>query len=476
MDLSSPIPIVLLCTVIVVVAAVAHESARRNRAPATLPYTWGYFVGYSSVILGLLITIAATMGMANRPAQSTEETQGATLALLWGAALTTSGVGIVSRRSWAWVLRICIWPNIISLIINILYYRKRKAELCVGETLTSIEPVVASTAPQNGASSSPIQLRDNTAGKLGLIGLVCAGVGAAVALALTVATAYMLAADHEALNEEKPEAVVVGLVFLLSGGAMVAGCVLSIASLLRRERKRWQPIAALATVAAVALLYVSGLFVEETAAETAVGPITTGTGFFVTNNGYLVTCRHVVENEGKLTVVTANGAAPAELIAVHNLLDLALLKIDADVRYLPINKSAELPLGATVATLGFPNVDVQGFEPKLTKGHLAALSGPQDDPAYMQLGMAIAPGYSGAAVVDEDGNAVGVATMILDEKVAANVSYATKGELVYLFLVDAARKMNLTDLSMPRPSARGGGPNMEQMREATALVISETES
>ena len=43
-------------------------------------------------------------------------------------------------------------------------------------------------------------------------------------------------------------------------------------------------------------------------------------------------------------------------------------------------------LGSTVATVGFPNVGLQGFAPKLAKGEIAALCGVQDDAKYFQIG------------------------------------------------------------------------------------------
>ena len=461
---SGPLAITLLIALVLALVAAAHDSARRKLAPETLPYVWGYFIGYSSIAVGLLITLAGTVGMVNRPAQSTEEAQGATLVLLWGAALTTSGVGIISRCGWAWILRICIWPNLITLIINIFYYRRRRAEL------DGVSQAVAAT------STPPPVASGNASGRLGLIALLVAGAGGVATLVMTVVSAYMLSADPAALDQDKPEAVLLGLLVVLAGGAVVGGSALGIASLWRKESKRWPAIVALGTSCSVVLLYGIGTLLGETPMEQPRSEMTTGTGFFVTSNGYLVTCRHVIENEGKVTVLTARGSAPAEVIAVHQLLDLALLKVDADVTCLPIGKSSELPLGAAVSTLGFPNVEVQGFEPKLTKGHVAALSGPQDDPAYVQLGMPIAPGYSGAAVLDEAGNAIGVATMILDEKLAANVSYATKGELVFLFLLDAARKMKLPDLTPPRPLDPGNVVDIDRVRDSTVLVISDADA
>jgi hypothetical protein len=58
-----------------------------------------------------------------------------------------------------------------------------------------------------------------------------------------------------------------------------------------------------------------------------------------------------------------------------------------------------------LATVGFPNVGLQGFAPKLAKGEIASLSGVQDDARYFQISLPVQPGNSGGALVDERGPA-----------------------------------------------------------------------
>jgi hypothetical protein len=54
--------------------------------------------------------------------------------------------------------------------------------------------------------------------------------------------------------------------------------------------------------------------------------------------------------------------------------DLALLKADGRFAPLPIAASRAVTLGGTVATVGFPDIGLQGFAPKLAKGEIASLS------------------------------------------------------------------------------------------------------
>jgi serine protease Do len=63
-------------------------------------------------------------------------------------------------------------------------------------------------------------------------------------------------------------------------------------------------------------------------------------------------------------------------------------------------------LGDTVATVGFPNIGLQGFAPKFALGEIASLSGAGDDARYFQISVPVQPDNSGGALVDERGNVV----------------------------------------------------------------------
>ena len=67
---------------------------------------------------------------------------------------------------------------------------------------------------------------------------------------------------------------------------------------------------------------------------------------------------------------TSAGLISAKVVKVDSANDLALLKADGKFSSLPIAASRGLRLGATVATVGFPNIGLQGFAPKvLAHGH-----------------------------------------------------------------------------------------------------------
>ena len=171
-------------------------------------------------------------------------------------------------------------------------------------------------------------------------------------------------------------------------------------------------------------------------------PAASGTGFFITEDGFFVTNEHVVREAVQVRVLTGAGLIAARLIKVDAANDLALLKAEGRCTALPVVASRTVKLGSTVATVGFPNIGLQGFAPKLTKGEIAALTGAQDDPRYFQISVPVQPGNSGGALVDERGNVVGVVSAKLSAKdgseseraLPENVNYAVKSSFLLSFL------------------------------------------
>ena len=171
-------------------------------------------------------------------------------------------------------------------------------------------------------------------------------------------------------------------------------------------------------------------------------PESSGTGFFITEDGYLITNQHVAGNGAQVRLVTEAGLISANVVKVDAANDLALLKVEGKFEPLPVVSSRVVKLGSTVATVGFPNIGLQGFAPKLAKGEIAALSGAQDDPRYFQISVPVQPGNSGGALVDEHGNVVGVVSAKLNVAAAVatsgalpeNVNYAVKSSFLLSFL------------------------------------------
>ena len=205
---------------------------------------------------------------------------------------------------------------------------------------------------------------------------------------------------------------------------------------------------------------------------------TSGTGFFITEDGFFVTNEHVVRQGVGVSIRTKDGTISATLIGVDKANDLALLKAQGKFEALPVGQSQNVKLGATVATVGFPNPGLQGFSPKLTKGEIGSLAGVQDDPRHFQMSAPIQPGNSGGALVDVRGSVIGVVVATLDQKaakatsgtIAQNVNYAVKSSYLLNFL-KTVPEIN----AKLKPVSAANAPNFEEMiaqvERATVMVM-----
>jgi S1-C subfamily serine protease len=163
----------------------------------------------------------------------------------------------------------------------------------------------------------------------------------------------------------------------------------------------------------------------------------TGSGFFITEDGFLITNYHVVRGAKRLSVKTAAGVTQAKIVATDVEHDLALLKATIQSKPLPVADNMA-QLGESVFTIGFPNVDLQGTEPKFTDGKISSLAGIKDDPKEYQISVPVQPGNSGGPLVNKAGKVVGVVVSRLDDlttlttsgSLPQNVNYAIKGNFV----------------------------------------------
>ena len=188
-------------------------------------------------------------------------------------------------------------------------------------------------------------------------------------------------------------------------------------------------------------------------------PSFTGTGFFITDDGYLISNYHVVKGAAKVRLLTGAGLIDATVVKVDAANDLALLKAVGRFAPLPIAASRTVKLGGTVATVGFPDIGLQGFAPKLAKGEIASLAGAADDPRYFQISLPVQHGNSGGALVDVHGNVVGIVAArlgveigkaVTSDELPENVNYAVKSSLLLSFLE-----------SVPEVDAKLKAPNVK---------------
>jgi S1-C subfamily serine protease len=194
-------------------------------------------------------------------------------------------------------------------------------------------------------------------------------------------------------------------------------------------------------------------------------PKASGTGGIVSRSGVVLTAAHVVTGANSLKAYTAQGLKNAKVLRMDEANDIAVLQLDAGTyAALPIAPSRSVRLGQTVATIGFPNIEIQGFSPKVTKGEISSLNGVGDDPRSWQISVPVQPGNSGGPLLDENGNLIGVVVGKLGIEAAKatndlpqNVSYAVKGTYALSLLEP------YLDNNTPEPSQSAKALQFEDM-------------
>lgn len=143
-------------------------------------------------------------------------------------------------------------------------------------------------------------------------------------------------------------------------------------------------------------------------------PVSQGSGFFISDDGYLVTNNHVVEGGSSFTVVTDDGKElDAKLVGSDPRTDLAVLKVDADGKftYVDFADDTKVRVGDWVVAVGNPF----GLGGTVTAGIVSARgrdigAGPYDD--FIQIDAAVNRGNSGGPAFNLNGQVVGVNTAI----------------------------------------------------------------
>jgi serine protease Do len=175
--------------------------------------------------------------------------------------------------------------------------------------------------------------------------------------------------------------------------------------------------------------------------------ISSGTGFFVTHDGGLVTNAHVIEGCSRIVVKTEDSSvSEATLIARDSTNDLAILQMRKSTPKKIARLRVAPRLGESVAAFGFPHADMLSSSGNFTLGNITALSGLGDDSRHLQISTPVQSGNSGGPLLDAYGNVVGVVALKLNAlKVAAkdgdlpqNVNFAVKSAILAAFL-DANR-------------------------------------
>ena len=169
--------------------------------------------------------------------------------------------------------------------------------------------------------------------------------------------------------------------------------------------------------------------------QTSDGPAS-GTAFFISSKGHMITNFHVIETcNDNSKVFYNNNEIDAKLIAKDKYLDLALLKAEVNnTKFIAISNMAPKKLQRIIAA-GYPFGKYLSDDMKFTSGIVSSLKGVQDDSTRLQIDAALNPGNSGGPIVDENtGKLVAVAVAGLRKDMTEAVNFGIKAGSVRNFL------------------------------------------
>jgi serine protease Do len=165
-----------------------------------------------------------------------------------------------------------------------------------------------------------------------------------------------------------------------------------------------------------------GLDPRGRAPQRAPRAVGSGSGFIVSDDGYIVTNHHVAADADTLTVTLVDGREYlAELIGTDPQTEVALIKVDAEnLPTVAMGDSDALRVGEWVLAIGSPF----GLEHTVTSGIVSAYGRSQvgivDYANFIQTDAAINPGNSGGPLINLEGDVIGVNTAIMSPSGASS--------------------------------------------------------
>ena len=165
----------------------------------------------------------------------------------------------------------------------------------------------------------------------------------------------------------------------------------------------------------------------------------TGSGFFVSANGDILTNYHVIKNAEYISVITQSGQTFNALVKdFDSNKDMALLKVNTNSTFLNINSS--LPKqGEAIVAVGNPSSKYHIYDNTVSNGIVSAIR-EVDDNLWVQFTASVSPGSSGGALINLHGNVIGMVTWKDADIASQNINFALPSTELRKFLNTAIHK------------------------------------
>lgn len=181
-------------------------------------------------------------------------------------------------------------------------------------------------------------------------------------------------------------------------------------------------------------LLIKNITTLRSAVVTIVADDGTGSGFFISQDGYLLTNQHVVNNTKFVKVKLPTGRElVGEVMRIDKARDVALVKTEPIAVQPIVLRSSEPNIGEDVYVLGSPLGDK--FNSTLTRGIISGYR-TLEEKRYLQSDVAILPGNSGGPLMDAKGSVIGITVAGLGAKGLAGMNF-------FIPINDALTKLSL---------------------------------
>ena len=159
-----------------------------------------------------------------------------------------------------------------------------------------------------------------------------------------------------------------------------------------------------------------------------------GTAFFVSKTGHLLTNNHVVEGCSISKITYRNKDFDTKLIARDKNLDLALLKANLKPKsFINFSKEGAKKLNK-IYVAGYPLGKGLSDDLKISSGIVSSLKGFEDNSNEIQIDAPINPGNSGGPIINENGDLVAIAVSGLAKDQTEGINFGIKSSAAELFL------------------------------------------
>ena len=163
-------------------------------------------------------------------------------------------------------------------------------------------------------------------------------------------------------------------------------------------------------------------------------PAGSGSGFFISKNGYMITNYHVIDGCNFNKVHINGEQLDSNTVAVDKANDIALLKINNNSNDFFTISNQDVSLLEDVIVAGYPLGKNISSSIKTHKGVVTSLSGAGDNFSNFQTDASINQGNSGGPIIDQNGNIVGVAVATWVEEGVQGVHFGIKSSTLKSFI------------------------------------------